>query len=137
MSKLTKSCLDPWSFLMIKANGDVCLCCWTEPIGNINNAELDTIVSNFKAQQMRSSLLSGNLSEHCKRCTARNNTTTEKLNADVEAYLNDHSQRYSVSQGELVTENQIRKRSIGHRIAARMRKLVTRQPSQPKGQRQQ
>jgi radical SAM protein with 4Fe4S-binding SPASM domain len=128
MSKPTKACLDPWSFLMVKANGDVCLCCWTEPIGNINTADLDAIVSNFNAQHMRSSLLSGNLSDHCKRCTARKNTTTDKLNEDVETYLNDHNHRYTVSQGELVAISPISKRSFSHRIVARLRKLRKGEP---------
>jgi radical SAM protein with 4Fe4S-binding SPASM domain len=125
MSSTTKACLDPWSFLMIKANGDVCLCCWTNPIGNINDAELDSIVSNINAQHLRSSLLTGNLSENCRRCTARTNTTTEKLNADVETYLNDHSHRYTVSQGELVEVSPNNERRLGSKIRSRIGKLTS------------
>jgi radical SAM protein with 4Fe4S-binding SPASM domain len=133
MSSSTKACLDPWSFLMIKANGDVCLCCWTNPIGNINDAELDSIVSNINAQHLRSSLLTGNLSEHCKRCTARSDTTTEKLNADVETYLNDQNHQYTVSQGVLIEASPNNKqRSLGSKIRSRLGKITsTLRPSGP------
>lgn len=125
MSSSTKACLDPWSFLMIKANGDVCLCCWTNPIGNINDAELDSIVSNINAQHLRSSLLTGNLSEHCKRCTARTNTTTEELNADVDIYLNDQDNRYTVSQGVLVEVSPSNvQRSLASKIGSRLGRLT-------------
>jgi hypothetical protein len=108
---------------MIKANGDVCLCCWTNPIGNINETELDSIVTNIKAQQLRSELLTGNLSEHCKGCTARTNTTTDRLNADVDAYLNDHNHSYTISQGELVAASPNNNRSLGSKIRSRLGKL--------------
>lgn len=125
MSSPTKACLDPWSFLMIKANGDVCLCCWTNPIGNINDAELDSIVSNINAQHLRSSLLTGNLSEHCKRCTARTNTTTEELNADVDTYLNDQDNRYTVSQGLLIEVSPSNvQRSLVSKIGSRLGRLT-------------
>lgn len=125
MPSSTKACLDPWSFLMIKANGDVCLCCWTNPIGNINEAELDSIVSNINAQHLRSSLLTGDLSEHCKRCTARTNTTTEELSADVDTYLNDQNNRYTVSQGVLVEVSPSNvQRSLVSKIGSRLGRLT-------------
>jgi hypothetical protein len=102
MPPTTKACLDPWSFLMIKADGSVCLCCWSAPIGNINDLELDQIVTGFKAQQLRISLLTGQLMGCCLSCPARHATTTDKLSADVETYLNDSEKYYTVSQGELI-----------------------------------
>jgi hypothetical protein len=87
--------------LLIKADGNVCLCCWSEPIGNVNSADLDAIVSGLKAQHLRSSLLTGELLRCCSQCPARNATTTEKLCADVETYLNDTEKLYAVSQGKL------------------------------------
>jgi hypothetical protein len=101
MSTISKACLDPWSFLLIKADGNVCLCCWSEPIGNVNSADLDAIVSGLKAQHLRSSLLTGELLRCCSQCPAREDTTTEKLCADVETYLNDTEKLYAVSQGKL------------------------------------
>lgn len=102
MSTPTKACLDPWSFLLIKADGHVCLCCWSEPIGNVNTAELDQIVTGLKAQHLRSSLLTGELPGCCRHCPARDETTTERLCEDVETYLNDSDKRYTVSQGRLI-----------------------------------
>jgi hypothetical protein len=102
MSTISKACLDPWSFLLIKADGNVCLCCWSEPIGNVNSADLDAIVSGLKAQHLRSSLLTGELLRCCSQCPAREATTTEKLCADVEIYLNDSEKLYAVSQGKLI-----------------------------------
>jgi hypothetical protein len=102
MSIKTKSCLDPWSFLLVKADGSVCLCCWSEPIGNINESSLDDIISGEKAQALRSSLLEGNLAAFCVSCIARDDTTIDKLQADVSTYLTDESRRYVVSQGELI-----------------------------------
>ncbi len=102
MTSPTKACLDPWSFLMIKADGNVSLCCWSAPIGNTNAADLDQIVSGLKAQHLRSSLLTGELMPCCRSCPARGDTTTDALQEDVTAYLSDTDHRYSVSQGVLV-----------------------------------
>jgi hypothetical protein len=105
MSTLSKACLDPWSFLLIKADGDVCLCCWSEPVGNVNAADLDSIVGGLKAQHLRSSLLTGELLSCCRNCPAREETTTEKLCKDVETYLNDTNNCFVVSQGKLIANH--------------------------------
>lgn len=102
MTTQTKACLDPWSFLMIKADGNVSLCCWSAPIGNTNASDLDEIVTGLKAQHLRSSLLTGELMGCCLACPARGNTTTDALQKDVETYLKDSEKRYTISQGQLV-----------------------------------
>jgi hypothetical protein len=102
MSTPTKNCLDPWSFLLIKADGNVCLCCWSQPIGNVHTAGLNTIVGGMEAQQLRSSLLTGELLDCCRHCPAREDTTTDKLYRDVETYLSDSDKRTAISQGQLI-----------------------------------
>lgn len=102
MPPSTKACLDPWSFLMVKADGNVSLCCWSAPVGNTNAADLDEIITGLKAQHLRSSLLTGELLPCCRSCPARGDTTTEALQRDVTAYLQDQGKHYTVSQGVLV-----------------------------------
>ncbi len=94
MTSPTKACLDPWSFLMIKADGNVSLCCWSAPIGNTNSADLDEIITGLKAQHLRSSLLTGELLPCCRSCPARADTTTDALREDVTTYLSDTEHRY-------------------------------------------
>ncbi|MFM7393586.1 MAG: SPASM domain-containing protein [Cyanobium sp.] len=106
MTTSTKACLDPWSFLMIKADGNVALCCWSAPVGNTNVADLDQIISGLKAQHLRSSLLTGKLMPCCRFCPARGDTTTEALEKDVTIYLQDKEKRYTISQGILVAKAQ-------------------------------
>ena len=107
MTTPTKACLDPWSFLLIKADGSVSLCCWSAPIGNTQTADLDEIVSGLKAQHLRSSLLTGDLLACCLACPARGNTTTEALQKEVETYLTDTQKRTTVTQGRLVATEPI------------------------------
>ncbi|MEB3243364.1 MAG: SPASM domain-containing protein [Cyanobacteriota bacterium] len=104
MTSPTKACLDPWSFLMIKADGDVSLCCWSAPVGNTNSADLDEIITGLKAQHLRSSLLTGELLPCCRSCPARADTTTDALQEDVTTYLSDTEHRYTISQGVLVAK---------------------------------
>lgn len=104
MTSPTKACLDPWSFLMIKADGNVSLCCWSAPVGNTNTADLDAIITGLKAQHLRSSLLTGELMPCCRSCPARGDTTTDALQEDVTAYLSDQDNRYTISQGALVAQ---------------------------------
>jgi hypothetical protein len=106
MTTSTKACLDPWSFLMIKADGNVSLCCWSAPVGNTNVADLDEIITGLKAQHLRSSLLTGELMPCCRFCPARGDTTTEALEKDVTTYLQDKEKRYTISQGVLVAKAQ-------------------------------
>jgi hypothetical protein len=111
MSCQTKECLDPWSFLIIKADGNVCLCCWSPPVGNINESDLTEIVTGPKAQLFRNSLLTGELMNCCHQCPARSNTSTEALRADVQLYLADSEKQYTISQGKLTLSQPISTRS--------------------------
>ena len=127
MTNETRSCLDPWSFLLVRADGYVKLCCWSEPVGNVNETDLDQIVTGSAAQSLRSSLLSGNLTENCKGCSQRGMTTREQLGLDLSRYLNDSTGSLSVSQGVLV-DNQPRnvstkKKSVYLRVTAKIKQL--------------
>lgn len=111
MSCQTKACLDPWSFLIIKADGNVCLCCWSPPVGNINESDLNEIVTGPEAQLFRNSLLTGELLDCCHRCPARGDTSTEALRADVQLYLADSEKQYTISQGQLALHQPVSTRS--------------------------
>ena len=96
----TKNCLDPWSFVLCKSNGDVMSCCWHSPIGTLQENTLEEILSGAKAQSLRKSLLSGDLNKHCKKCPARENCTTTELESSVNFYLENHKTT-TVSQGKI------------------------------------
>jgi hypothetical protein len=83
----TRDCTDPWKFLILRADGDVCLCCRSPAVGNLRERPLDAILDGEPARAMRRELLAGELAEHCRNCCERGVTTPEALRRDVEALL--------------------------------------------------
>ncbi len=83
----TRLCLDPWAKVFIRANGDICLCCNSPPIGSINNTEIEAIINNDKANNYRDGLLSGNLQLACQSCPDRKSVLLSELVAIVHEYI--------------------------------------------------
>ncbi len=66
----TRLCLKPWNFLEVRAKGDVHLCCtYDHALGSVHEKELIEIVNDVPFQQLRFSLLQGELTPECQYCT--------------------------------------------------------------------
>lgn len=86
----TRKCLDPWAKFVIKANGDVWLCCNNTIVGNINEEKLDNILNNEKSMAYRKGLLTGNPLPECKYCHEKPACSVNELLALVNQwYTND------------------------------------------------
>lgn len=95
--------LDPWSYLQIKANGNVLPCCWHPPIGNLAKSSLEEIVLSEAAKKLRADLLAGTLGISCQNCTARRRSDVAELQSAVARYLSAPTNSpLEISQGELV-----------------------------------
>ena len=97
----TKNCLDPWSFVLCKANGDLQPCCWHPPVGNLSDSSMENILADEKIQELRKQLLDGSLNDFCRKCPAREDCTTEELTQKVTIYLQEPTS-HSISQGKLI-----------------------------------
>lgn len=85
----TRSCLDPWEFILLQANKDVSPCCWHRPIHSLGkNQSLAESFNNTRMKDLRRRLLTGDLSENCLNCPARGWTTIDNLRHMVWSYLN-------------------------------------------------
>ena len=82
----TRMCLDPWSLLLIKANGDVLPCCHSKPIGSIENQSMEEIINSQELEAYKIGLFTGKLTVSCQYCPARRKCTTEELHAALDKY---------------------------------------------------
>ncbi|MBL8800989.1 MAG: SPASM domain-containing protein [Planctomycetes bacterium] len=80
----TRDCTEPWTFVFLRSNGDVCLCCHTPPVGNVREQPLEQVLEGEAAHALRSGLLSGELAPACRTCPERGSTSLEVLRARVE-----------------------------------------------------
>lgn len=83
---MTRLCLDPWGKALIKANGDVWLCCNGALVGNVENQELSDVLNSQQAQDYRKGLLEGKPLPACKHCVDRRACSTEELTTMVKEY---------------------------------------------------
>lgn len=83
---MTRMCLDPWGKALIKANGDVWLCCNGAHVGNVQEEELSNILNNQAAQEYRRGLLEGRPLPACKHCVDRKACSIEELKTLVRGY---------------------------------------------------
>jgi hypothetical protein len=73
----TRDCLDPWSFVQIRASSDVLPCCLHTPIGKLNgDTSLAKALNDEPIRVLRRSLLTGRLDAECAAC---HNRTTVHL----------------------------------------------------------
>src|SRR3954464_5352881 len=85
---LTRDCVDPWTYIQFKANGDVSPCCARPSVGNLGQSSLAAILNGPSIRQVRSGLLSGKLDEHCRQCVLRDPIDPPRLQAKVVELLN-------------------------------------------------
>ncbi len=67
----TRDCLDPWTYVEVRVNGDVAPCCVRGPVGNISEASLAEILDGPHVRQLRAELLTGHLDATCAGCRQR------------------------------------------------------------------
>ncbi len=88
---VTRHCLDPWRYMEVAPDGNVRPCCARPPIGNIANADLDTILNGDSIRGIRENLLSGTLDHECASCLLRPLASTETLGLEVRALFRSAS----------------------------------------------
>ena len=70
--KSTRDCLDPWFFAYVSANRTVKPCCPHGPIGVLSDdVSLAEILNGPEIQELRRSLLTGELDSDCANCPTR------------------------------------------------------------------
>lgn len=79
----TRDCLDPWTTVYVQASGDVALCCWSKPIGNLSEGPIERLLEGERALALRRGLLTGDLPEDCAHCPARDWTELAALERRV------------------------------------------------------
>jgi radical SAM protein with 4Fe4S-binding SPASM domain len=82
----TRKCLDLWGKCLIKANGDVWLCCNGTLVGNLRDAPLADILNNQKSQAYRQGLLDGKPLPACKHCVDRPTCSIQELHEVVQDF---------------------------------------------------
>ncbi len=84
----TRDCLDPWSFVLFHANGEVSPCCWQYPVLTLGKRQPVADAFNcMQVKKLRHQLLGGDLSEKCLQCPSRGWTTRAAFQKKVMKYL--------------------------------------------------
>jgi Iron-sulfur cluster-binding domain len=83
----TRNCLDPWTYVELKVNGDVSPCCVRPPIGNINTTKLPNLLTGTAMRNLRRALLEGTLDHTCQKCGLRAPTSPAALTQRVAEML--------------------------------------------------
>jgi hypothetical protein len=83
--KSTRDCVDPWTYVEVRVNGDVSPCCARGPVGNLKEASLAEILWGEPIRRLRTELLTGNLDGTCDGCRARAPIAPEALQQKVRA----------------------------------------------------
>lgn len=92
----TRLCLDPWAKVLIKSNRTVCICCYSPPVGNLNDSTLEEILDGPETTEYREKLLSGEMTAACKRCPDKNMVPIEKLTEVVTRYLESGEKPFGI-----------------------------------------
>ena len=83
---MTRNCIDAWAMAFVRSNGDVCICCYSEPVGNLRDSDLDQILNSDKAMRYRQGLLTGDLVPKCANCPDKRIVPVDTLISRVEAF---------------------------------------------------
>ena len=83
----TRICLDPWGKVFIRADGQVCLCCFAPPVGSLTDDGLGPILNGEEAMKYRYGLLTGELMPACLKCPEKPHGTRERLTELVTKFL--------------------------------------------------
>lgn len=113
----TRLCTDPWTFVYVRANGAVELCCRGVVVGNVRERPLDDILAGEAATKLRVGLLSGEPEPGCRACprcavtslaTLRRAVEHELFEAGVEELerLRREVREHGASRAELLAERE-------------------------------
>jgi len=85
-ARLTRDCLDPWTYLEVSAAGEVRPCCNFHAIGQLGADDVspDTLRESEAFASLRASLLSGRLEGPCQVCHIRRTVPTGELRAHLD-----------------------------------------------------
>lgn len=103
----TRLCLDPWSLLLFKPNGDVHTCCIDYPaVAHID--EIETVADIFGGERNRlckTEILEGNLHKSCEACVRRKIGPADQFRQVLEGLAQKAGQNRPVPQASDVAEN--------------------------------
>jgi len=83
----TRDCVDPWTYVEFRVNGDVAPCCVRSGVGNLATQGLAMILNGEPVRALRAALLGGALDRTCADCTMRAPTTPAALTERVAQLL--------------------------------------------------
>jgi radical SAM protein with 4Fe4S-binding SPASM domain len=70
--EMKRDCYDPWTFCFVLQNGDIRPCCVSERrMGNILDADFESIWNGEKYEEFRNQIIGGHLPEECAACKIR------------------------------------------------------------------
>jgi len=80
-ARLTRDCLDPWTYLEVSAAGEVRPCCNFHALGRLGTGDInpDQLRESEPFASLRASLLSGRLEGPCQVCHIRRTVPTGEL----------------------------------------------------------
>lgn len=126
---VTRDCLDPWFFAMLKSTRELMPCCWHPAVGTLRiGTSLGELLDGPAIRELRRQLLTGDLNDHCRSCPARSLSSTDALRTRLIDEFERHRQAnapegeqqpadaFEVKQQEGTTLNSpipIQKRIIG------------------------
>jgi len=87
----SRLCIDPWAKVVISANGDVNLCCYTTKVGNLRDGSLEEIINGELAKQYREGLLTGNPMPLCRSCGDKPACSISQLKQKVDDWFEQGS----------------------------------------------
>jgi MoaA/NifB/PqqE/SkfB family radical SAM enzyme len=89
----TRSCLFPWNYMYIHANGDIRPCCICQPIANLQNVgSFEEVVNSERMVALRKGLLSGDLEPCCSVCPSMAWISRDELEQNVRDYMSKDPQ---------------------------------------------
>lgn len=92
----TRLCLDPWAKVLIKSNRSVCICCYSPPVGHLDDSSLDEILDSAEATEYRAKLLSGEMKPACQICPDKNMVPVERLKEIVTRYVESGEKPFGI-----------------------------------------
>lgn len=84
---MTRNCIDAWGMAFVQVDGDVRLCCYGAPVGNLKEASLEDVLNSETAMDYRDGLLTGNLKPICANCPDKRVCNISELEARVQVFL--------------------------------------------------
>ena len=83
----TRICIDPWSKVFVRATGEVCICCNSDPVGSLKENTLEQILNGPEVIEYRAGLLNGQLKHICSVCPDRASGEVADLKERVKKFL--------------------------------------------------